>query len=71
VKDEWTKSLPDGRKVTYTYEPMLADSARITATVQGEPVGQMITLPKVKNPLSREEVELHFEFGTTNPATQN
>ena len=59
--DEWIKTLEDGRRVKFTYQELPDEGAFITAQVQGNKVVYSIVLTKAKNPLSREEVESHFE----------
>ena len=59
--DEWIKTLEDGRKVKFTYQELPEDGAFITAQVARNEVVYSIILTKVRNPLSREDVESHFE----------
>ncbi len=59
--EEWIKTLADGRRVKFTNQELLADEAFITAQVEGNRVVYSVVLTKVRNPLSREEVESHFE----------
>lgn len=58
---EWIKTLEDGRKVKFIYQELPADGAFITAQLQGNEVVYSVVLPKAMNPLSREDVESHFE----------
>jgi hypothetical protein len=58
--EEWIKILEDGRRVKFTNQE-LDDWAFITAQVEGNKVVYSIVLTKATNPLSREEVESHFE----------
>jgi hypothetical protein len=58
---EWIKILADGRKVKFTYQELLVAGAFITAQIAGNEVVYSVVLTKVKNPLSREDVESHFE----------
>ena len=58
---EWIKTLADGRKVKFTYQELLEVGAFITAQIAGNEVVYSVVLPKAKNPLSREDVESHFE----------
>jgi hypothetical protein len=58
--DEWIKTLADGRRVKFTNQE-LDDGAFITAQVERNQVVYSIVLTNAKNPLSREEVESHFE----------
>ena len=58
---EWVKTLEDGRLVKFTNQELLQDEAFITAQVAGNKVVYSIMLTKVKNPLSCEETEDHFE----------
>lgn len=59
--EEWIKTLADGRRVKFTNQEMLKDTAFITAQVEGNKVVYSIVLTNVKTPLSRGEVESHFE----------
>jgi hypothetical protein len=59
--DEWVKILADGRQVKFTYQELSVDAAFITAQVAGNEVVYSVVLTKAKNPLSREDVEGHFE----------
>ena len=59
--DEWIKTLEDGRKVKFIYQELPEDGAFITAQVARNEVVYLIILTKVRNPLSREDVESHFE----------
>ena len=58
---EWIKTLADGRKVKFTYQELLEVGAFITAQIAGNEVVYSVVLTKVKNPLSCEDVESHFE----------
>jgi hypothetical protein len=58
--DEWIKRLPDHRRVKFTNQD-LDEWAFITAQIEGNKVVYSIVLTEVENPLSREEVENHFE----------
>jgi hypothetical protein len=58
---EWFKKLSDGRHVKYTHEELMEDGALLTAQIGGTEIVYTITLRKVKNPLTREEVERRFE----------
>jgi hypothetical protein len=60
MSDEWIKTLADRRKVKFTNEE-LDESAFLTAQIEGNKVVYSIVLSNAKNPLSREEVETHFE----------
>lgn len=59
--DEWIKTLADGRRVKFTYQELPDEGAFITAQVEGNKVVYSIVLTNAKSPLSREEVESHFE----------
>jgi hypothetical protein len=59
--EEWIKTLADGRRVKFTYQELPADGAFITAQLAGNEVVYSVVLTKAKNPLSREDVESHFE----------
>ena len=60
MSDDWVKTLVDHRRVKFTYQE-LEESAFLTAQVEGNKVVYSIVLSNAKNPLSREEVETHFE----------
>ena len=59
--DEWIKPLQDGRRVKFTYQERPNKGAFIPAQVEGNKVVYSIVLTNSKTPLSREEVESHFE----------
>jgi len=59
--EEWIKTLADGRKVKFVYQELPEDGAFITAQLAGNEVVYSVLLAKAKNPLSREDVESHFE----------
>ena len=59
--DEWIKTREDGRKVKFIYQELPDDAAFITAQVGGNVVVYSIVLTQVRNPLSRDDVEGHFE----------
>jgi len=61
LDEEWIKALADGRRVQFTYQELPDDGAFITAQIERNKVVYSILLAKAKNPLSREEVESHFE----------
>jgi DNA polymerase/3'-5' exonuclease PolX len=60
MSDEWIKTLADRRRVKFT-NLGLDESTFLTAQVEGNKVVYSIILTDVKSPLSREEVETHFE----------
>jgi hypothetical protein len=60
VSDEWIKTLADRRRVKFTNQE-LDEKAFLTAQVEGNKVVYSIVLDDAKSPLSREEVETHFE----------
>jgi hypothetical protein len=57
---EWIKTLQDGRKVKFVYQELPDDAAFITAQIAGNEVVYSVLLADAKNPLSREDVESHF-----------
>ena len=59
--EEWIKTIADGRRVKFTSQELPDDRAFITAQIESNIVVYSILLAKAKNPLSREEVERHFE----------
>jgi hypothetical protein len=59
--EEWVKTLTDGRKVKFVYQELPKDGAFLTAQVAGHEVVYSVLLAKANSPLSREDVESHFE----------
>ena len=60
MTDQWIKTLADRRRVKFTNQE-LDEKAFLTAQIEGNQVVYSIVLNNAKNPLSREEVETHFE----------
>ena len=61
MQDEaWFKTLEDGRKVKFIYLELPDDGAFITGQLAGNEVVYSIVLNNARNPLSREDVEVHF-----------
>jgi hypothetical protein len=58
--EEWIKKLEDGRKVKIIYQELPEDGAFITAQIAGNEVVYSVVLTKARNPLTREDVESHF-----------
>jgi hypothetical protein len=58
--EEWIKTLEDGRMVKFTYQQLPNDGAFITAQLAGNEVVYSVLLAEAGNPLSREDVESHF-----------
>jgi hypothetical protein len=54
MSDEWIRTLADRRRVKFTTQ-------ELDAQIEGNKVVYSIILTNVKTPLSREEVETHFE----------
>jgi hypothetical protein len=59
--EEWIKKLEDGRKVKFIYQELPEDGAFITAQIAGNEIVYSVVLTKAGNPLSREDVEGHFQ----------
>jgi hypothetical protein len=59
--EEWIKTLEDGRKVKFIYQELPDDGAFITAQLACNEVVYSVVLTNAGNPLSREDVESHFE----------
>jgi hypothetical protein len=59
--EEWVKTLSDGRKVKFAYQELPVDGAFITAQLAGNEVVYSVVLTQARNPLSREDVESHFD----------
>ena len=61
MQDEaWIKTLEDGRKVKFIYLELPDHGAFITAQLAGNKVVYSVVLTKARIPLSREDVESHF-----------
>ncbi len=58
--EEWIKTLADGRRVKFIYQELAEDGAFITAQLAGSEIVYSVVLRKAGNPLSREDVESHF-----------
>jgi len=58
---DWIKTLPDGRRVKFIYQELPGSGAFLSAQVEGNEVVYSIILAKVRNLLSREDVERRFE----------
>jgi hypothetical protein len=58
---EWSKALADGRRVKFTYQELPDGGAFITAQIEKNKVVYSILLAPAEKPLSREDVEPHFE----------
>jgi hypothetical protein len=61
VAEEWVKTLADGRNVKFVYQELPKDGAFITAQLAGNEVVYSVLLAEANNPLTREDVESHFE----------
>lgn len=61
LNEDWVKTLVDGRRVKFTNQELPEHKAFITAQLEGNKVVHSVVLTETKNPLSREEVESHFE----------
>jgi hypothetical protein len=59
--EEWSKTLQDGRKVKFIYQELPDDGAFISAQLAGSEVVYSVVLTRAGNPLSREDVESHFQ----------
>ena len=59
--EEWIKTVADGRRVKFTIQELPDDGVFITAQIEGNEVVYSIVLTTGKNPLSRGDVEKHFE----------
>jgi len=62
---EWIKKLEDGRKVKFIYQELPEDGAFLTAQIERHEVVYSVILVKAKNPLSRMDVESHFQCELT------
>ena len=62
MRDEaWIKKLEDGRKVKFIYQELPDDGAFITAQLAGNEIVYSVVLTNARIPLSREDVESHFQ----------
>ena len=61
LDEEWVNTLGDGRRVKFIYQELPEDGAFITAQIAQNEVVYSVVLTKAGNPLSREDVESHFE----------
>jgi hypothetical protein len=59
--EEWIKTLDDGRRVKFTCQVMPEDWTFITAQLEGNEIVYSVVLTKARKPLSREDVESHFQ----------
>jgi hypothetical protein len=59
--EEWITTLRDGRKVKFIYQELPEDGAFISAQIERNEVVYSVVLSKAGNPLSRADVESHFE----------
>lgn len=58
---DWIKTLSDGRRVKFIYQELADNGAFLSAQVEGNEVVYSVILTKVRNLLSREDVERRFE----------
>jgi hypothetical protein len=59
--EEWITTLRDGRKVKFIYQELPEDGAFISAQIERHEVVYSVVLTRARNPLSRADVESHFE----------
>jgi hypothetical protein len=57
MSEEWTRVLPDGRKVNYTYEEGPGDGALVTAKLEG---GNITCSNHSRIPMTRDQIEAEF-----------
>jgi len=55
MQDTWISRVPDGRSVTYTYEPIVGGRASAKAEIQGS--NMVYVHNNVPNGMSRGQVE--------------
>ena len=67
--DEWIRALADGRRVKFTNQE-LADWVFITAQIESNKVVYSVVLTNAESPLSRGDVESHFEGELQKVATR-
>jgi len=58
---EWINVLADGRRVKFTYPVLPNETMFITAQIERNRVVYSVLLAQAEKPLSRAEVESHFE----------
>ena len=58
---EWTNAIADGRRVKFTYQELPNGGVFITAQIERNKVVYSILLTPAEKPVSRKEVECHFE----------
>jgi len=58
---EWIKTVADGRRVKFTIQELPDDRVFMTAQIESNKVVYSIIINQSKRPLSREEIERHFE----------
>jgi hypothetical protein len=58
---EWIRGLADGRRVKFTIQELPDDGVFMTAQIEGNKVVYSMIVTEAKDPLSREEIETHFE----------
>jgi len=59
--DEWVTTRTDGRKVKFFCRTLPEGQAFLTAQIETNPVVYSLVLTNASNPLTREDVEGHFE----------
>ena len=69
--EEWIKTLADGRKVKFIYQELPVDGAFLSEQLAGNEVVSSVVLTKARNPLSREDVESHFEGELSKTVAKN
>ena len=69
--EEWIKTLADGRKVKFIYQELPVDGAFLSEQLAGNEVVYSVVLTKARNPLSREDVESHFEGELSKTVAKN
>jgi hypothetical protein len=60
-----------GRKVKFIYQELPVDGAFLSAQLAGKEVVYSVVLTKARNPLSREDVESHFEGELSKTVAKN
>jgi hypothetical protein len=59
--DEWVETFEDGTNVKFIYHERPEGGVSITAQIEGSRVVHSVVLPNTRSPLTRGEVESHFE----------
>ena len=62
MEDEWTRVIPGGRIVKFTYLDLPEGMSFLTAQLAGHDVVYSVISRQAECPFTREAVERHFEY---------